>query len=158
MDAKRASFASFTGHFENQILFLTVSQSPILEVLRSHIWAFLTSCTRQTRKLVILDDVWTRKSLDQLFFKTPGTTTLVVSRSKFADPKATHHVELLNEDEATSLFCLSAFDQKSIPSGFNIKLVKQVNASTTTHTLTSTTQILFCFDRLLRSVKVCLWH
>ncbi|CAN6991756.1 unnamed protein product, partial [Brassica oleracea var. botrytis] len=67
------------GHFENQILFLTVSQSPILEVLRSHIWAFLTSCTRQTRKLVILDDVWTRKSLDQLFFKTPGTTTLVVS-------------------------------------------------------------------------------
>ncbi|RID72977.1 hypothetical protein BRARA_B00151 [Brassica rapa] len=114
------------GHFENQILFLTVSQSPILEVLRSHIWSFLTSCTRQTRKLVILDDVWTRRSLDQLFFKTPGTTTLVVSRSKLADPEATYHVELLNEDEATSLFCLSAFDQTSIPSGFNIKLVKQI--------------------------------
>ncbi|KAL0728602.1 hypothetical protein Bca4012_024695 [Brassica carinata] len=114
------------GHFENQILFLTVSQSPILEVLRAHIWAFLTSSTRQTRKLVILDDVWTTRSLDQLFFKRPGTTTLVVSRSKFADPEATYHVELLNEDEATSLFCLSAFDQNSIPSGFNIKLVKQI--------------------------------
>ncbi|CAH8324421.1 unnamed protein product [Eruca vesicaria subsp. sativa] len=119
------------GHFENQILFLTVSQSPNLEELRGLILGFFSaydddSSRGQTRKLLILDDVCTRRSLDQLFFKRPGTTTLVVSRSKLADPKATYHVELLNEDEATSLFCLSAFDQTSIPSGFNIKLVKQI--------------------------------
>ncbi|VVB05431.1 unnamed protein product [Arabis nemorensis] len=89
--------------------------------------AILRESIGQTqKKLVILDDVWTRESLDQLMFKIPGTTTLVVSRSKLADPKRTYNVELLNVDEATSLFCLSAFDHKSVPSGFNKDLVKQV--------------------------------
>nr|BAJ34016.1 unnamed protein product [Eutrema halophilum] len=59
-------------------------------------------------------------------FNNPGTTTLVVSRSKLADPGTTYNVELLNESEATSLFCLSAFNQKSVPSGFSPTLVKQV--------------------------------
>lgn len=75
---------------------------------------------------MILDDVWTRESLDKLMFNIPGTTTLVVSRSKLADPRTTYDVELLNEAEATSLFCLSAFNEKSIPSGFSKWLVKQV--------------------------------
>lgn len=118
-------------------MFLTVSQSPDLEELRSLIWEFLTGCKPcfvatlpesigHTRKLVILDDVWTRESLDQLMFKIPGTTTLVVSRSKLAGPSTTYDVELLDEGEATSLFCLSAFNQKSIPLGFSQSLVKQV--------------------------------
>ncbi|CAH2074138.1 unnamed protein product, partial [Thlaspi arvense] len=125
------------GHFGHRVLFLTVSQSPNLEELRAHIWGFLTgfearfgatpqASIGQLQKLVILDDVWTRESLDQLMFKIPGTTTLVVSRSKLADPGATYDVELLNEIEATSLFCLSAFDQKSVPLGFSKDLVKQV--------------------------------
>ncbi|CAE6086602.1 unnamed protein product [Arabidopsis arenosa] len=126
------------GHFGNKVLFLTVSQSPNLEELRVHIWGFLTSYEAgagatlpesigETRKLVILDDVWTRESLDQLMFDNiPGTTTLVVSRSKLADSRATYDVELLNEHEATSLFCLSAFNQNSVPSGFSKSLVKQV--------------------------------
>ncbi|KAL1201429.1 putative disease resistance protein [Cardamine amara subsp. amara] len=126
------------GHFGNRVLFLTVSQSPNLEELRSLIWGFLTAnevgfgttlpeSIGQTQKLVILDDVWTMEFLDQLMFKNiPGTTTLVVSRSKLADPITTYDVELLNEHEATALFCLSAFDQKSVPSGFCKSLVKQV--------------------------------
>lgn len=131
-------FTVFTGHFGNRVMFLTVSQSPNLEELRSLIWGFLTGyeaglgatlpdSVGQTQKLLILDDVWTRESLDQLMFKNiPGTTTLVVSRSKLADPTTTYDVELLNEHEAMALFCLSAFDQKSIPSGFSRSLVKQV--------------------------------
>ncbi|KFK23626.1 hypothetical protein AALP_AAs65482U000100 [Arabis alpina] len=110
-------------HFGDRVLFLTVSQSPNLEDLEASLCRFLTG---PTKKLVILDDVWTRGSLDQLMFNVPGTTTLVVSRSKFADPKTTYNVEFLNQDEATSLFCLSAFDQKSVPAGFSQDLVKQV--------------------------------
>ncbi|KFK23237.1 hypothetical protein AALP_AAs45051U000100, partial [Arabis alpina] len=123
-------------HFGNRVLFLTVSQSPNIEDMRASLWGFLTgggfgatnhvSIGQTQKKLVILDDVWTRESLDQLMFKVPGTTTLVVSRSKLADSRDTYDVELLKQNEATSLFCLSAFDQKSVPSGFSLDLVKQV--------------------------------
>lgn len=128
---------SFTGHFGRRVLFLTVSQSPNIEELKACIWGFLTGNedgfgatlpepVGQTRRLVILDDVWTREALDKLMFNIPGTTTLVVSRSKLADPRTTYEVELLNENEATSLFCLSAFNEKSVPFGFSKVLVKQV--------------------------------
>ncbi|XP_010437782.1 PREDICTED: probable disease resistance protein At4g33300 [Camelina sativa] len=128
-------------HFENRILFLTVSQSPMLEELRTHIWGFLTGCETinpvtnlnfefeggvRMPKLVILDDVWTREALEHLTRKMPGCTTLVVSRSKLTEPKSTYDVEVLSEDEAISLFCLCAFGQKSVPSGFCSNLVKQV--------------------------------
>ncbi|KAJ4883500.1 Disease resistance protein (NBS-LRR class) family [Raphanus sativus] len=127
------------GHFGRRVLFLTASQSPNIEELKAFVWGFLTGnddsfgaavpeSVGQTRRLVILDDVWTRESLDKLMFNIPGTTTLVVSRSKLADPRTTYDVELLNEAEATSLFCLSAFNEKSIPSGFSKWLVKQVVA------------------------------
>ncbi|XP_006279735.2 putative disease resistance protein At5g47280 [Capsella rubella] len=126
------------GNFGNKVLFLTVSQSPNLEKLRSLILEFLTDneagsgailpvSIGQTRKLVILDDVWTRESLEQLMFENfPGTTTLVVSRSKLAGPRMTYDVELLDEHDAMTLLCLSAFDQKSVPSGLSRSLVKQV--------------------------------
>ncbi|CAH8388897.1 unnamed protein product [Eruca vesicaria subsp. sativa] len=113
------------GLFENRVLFLTVSRSPNLDHLRLLIKEFLDEGV-QGRKLVILDDVWTRDSLDKLMFKIPGSTTLVVSRCKLADPKTTYNVELLKEDEAMSLFCISAFGDKSMPSPFSEKLVKQV--------------------------------
>ncbi|CAH8379354.1 unnamed protein product [Eruca vesicaria subsp. sativa] len=128
------------GHFAKRVKFLTVSQSPNIEELKALIWEFLTSNedgfgailpepVGQTRWLLILDDVWTRESLDKLMmFKIPGITTLVVSRSKLADPRTTYDVELLSENEATSLFCLSAFNEKSIPFGFSRELVKQVVA------------------------------
>ncbi|WZZ23144.1 probable disease resistance protein At5g04720 [Brassica rapa] len=127
------------GHFGRRVLFLTVSQSPNIEELKACIWGFLTGNedgfgatlpepVGQTRRLVILDDVWTREALDKLMFNIPGTTTLVVSRSKLADPRTTYEVELLNENEATSLFCLSAFNEKSVPFGFSKVLVKQVVA------------------------------
>ncbi|KAF8097061.1 hypothetical protein N665_0296s0042 [Sinapis alba] len=127
-------------YFE-EILFLTVSQSPVVEELRTRIWGFLTGCEGvnhvpdwnlqynsgvKTKKLVILDDVWTRKALDSLTSNLPSCTILVVSRSKLADPNATYDVEVLREDEAISLFCLCAFGQKSIPPGFDKDLVKKV--------------------------------
>ncbi|CAN8276134.1 unnamed protein product [Cochlearia groenlandica] len=128
-------------YFENRILFLTVSQSPILEELKAEIWGFLTGCEGpvpnwnlqyegkvKTQKLVILDDVWTREALDYLTYTIPGCTTLVVSRSKLTEPKDTYDVEVLRENEAVSLFCLCAFGQKTVPPGFSQSLVKQVAA------------------------------
>ena len=113
----------------------------MLDELRIHIWGFLTGYEGvnhvpnwnlqydggvKTKKLVILDDVWTREALDHLTSNLPGCTTLVVSRSKLVEPNATYDVEVLREYEAISLICLCAFGQKSVPPGFDKDLVKKV--------------------------------
>lgn len=77
------------------------------------------------RTLVVLDDVWSLAVLEKLIF--PGCKILVVSRFKFPSvTKATYEVELLTENEALSLFCHSAFGEKSMPLGSDENLVKQV--------------------------------
>ncbi|GMJ02640.1 ADR1-like 1 [Hibiscus trionum] len=136
------------SYFNNRILFLTVSQSPDLEQLRANIWGFITGSEDMShttnifvpqgksqfewgcgpRTLVVLDDVWSASVLEQLIFKVPTYKTLVISRCKF--PKRVvnevYEVELLREDESMSLFCHSAFGQKSIPPTGNATLVKQI--------------------------------
>lgn len=127
-------------------MFLTVSQSPNVEQLRSRIWGFLMGndnlgpsyvvpewnlqCPWQTsvRTLVVLDDVWSLQVLERLIFKIPGCKTLVVSRFKFPTVlNSTYEVELLREQEALALFCHSAFGQKSLPPTANENLIKEVN-------------------------------
>ncbi|CAB4265826.1 unnamed protein product [Prunus armeniaca] len=133
------------SYFQERILFLTVSQSPNVEQLKAKIVGFImgnqilspTSVLPQwnlqyewlnvTKTLVVLDDVWSLAELEPLLFKIPGCKILVVSRFKF--PKvidATYDVELLKEDEALSLFCHSAFGQKSVPPAADKNLVKQI--------------------------------
>ncbi|KAL6185765.1 hypothetical protein ACLB2K_041892 [Fragaria x ananassa] len=133
------------SYFGERILFLTVSQSPDVDDLKAKILGFImggqvlspTSVLPQmnfqfewknpTKTLVVLDDVWSLSTLQPLLFNIPGCKTLVVSRVKFPTAvKATYDVELLGEDEAVSLFCHSAFGQKSIPAGADRKLVKQI--------------------------------
>lgn len=76
---------------------------------------------------MVLDDVWSLPVLEGLVSKIPGCKTLVVSRFKFPTVfHATYEVELLREDEALSLFCHSAFGQKSMPPTANENLVNQV--------------------------------
>ncbi|KAG6784541.1 hypothetical protein POTOM_010238 [Populus tomentosa] len=134
-------------HFENRILFLTVSQSPNVENLRAKIWGFITGNDGMggmgydsvpkwdlqfewrivAPMLIVLDDVWSLPVLDQLIFKVAGCKTLVVSRFKF--PKvcnATYNVELLRKEQAISLFCHSAFGKTSIPPAADSNLVKQI--------------------------------
>ncbi|XP_004291936.1 PREDICTED: probable disease resistance protein At4g33300 [Fragaria vesca subsp. vesca] len=133
------------SYFGERILFLTVSQSPDVDDLKAKILGFImggqvlspTSVLPQinfqfewknpTKTLVVLDDVWSLSTLQPLLFNIPGCRTLVVSRIKFPTAvKATYDVELLGENEAVSLFCHSAFGQKSIPPGADRKLVKQI--------------------------------
>ncbi|XP_054798945.1 probable disease resistance protein At4g33300 [Prosopis cineraria] len=128
-----------------RILFLTVSQSPNVELLRAKIWGFIMGnehlnpnhvtpqrkpqfeCRTETRILIVLDDVWSLSVLEQLVWRIPGCKFLVVSRFNFPTFfSASYEVELLSEEDALSLFCHHAFGQKSIPLAANGNLVKQV--------------------------------
>ncbi|KAH9608121.1 hypothetical protein KSS87_021127 [Heliosperma pusillum] len=133
------------SYFRDRILFLTVSQSPNVEELRLKIYRFLTDSeytnastvvppwnTRSqsitvTNALVVLDDVWALMVLEQLIFKVPGCTTIVVSRSKFLTVfSQIYEVELMNKNEAMTLFCQSAFGQNSVPVFADEQLVKEL--------------------------------
>ncbi|KAL9234490.1 hypothetical protein vseg_009360 [Gypsophila vaccaria] len=133
------------SYFRDRILFLTVSQSPNVEELRLKIWRFLTDTEyidannvvpqwnlqfqlkSETKSLVVLDDVWTLSILEQLLFRVPGCTTIVVSRSKFPTIfNQTYEVELLNDKEAMTLFCHSAFGQNFVPISADEQLVKML--------------------------------
>lgn len=136
-------------YFNNRVLFLTVSQSPNVDQLKKRIWDYLMGIegvnpfdrapqwnlqynfgVPMRKTLIVLDDVWALPELEQLVAipsKTPGCKTLVVSRFKF--PKViecSYEVELLREQEAMTLFCHSAFGEKSIPLGADEDLVKQI--------------------------------
>ncbi|KAL2318627.1 hypothetical protein Fmac_032503 [Flemingia macrophylla] len=130
-------------YFRERILFLSVSQSPNVEQLRTRIWGYIMGnerldsdfvvpqwmpqfeCRSETRTLIVLDDVWTLPVLEQLACRIPGCKFLVVSRFKFQNVLS-YEVELLSEEDALSLFCHHAFGQKSIPLSANENLVKQV--------------------------------
>ncbi|XAR64074.1 hypothetical protein NMG60_11024278 [Bertholletia excelsa] len=138
--------AEVRSYFKNRVLFVTVSQSPNVEQLKLKIrgmvtrsnfgssgdiipqWPLKFDAKGLVRTLVILDDVWALSVLEQLISRIPGCKTLVVSRFKFPTSvvNCTYELELLGEDEAMSLFCHSAFGQKSIPLGADKKLIKQV--------------------------------
>ncbi|KAM6544142.1 hypothetical protein CsatB_008589 [Cannabis sativa] len=132
-------------YFNDKILFLTVSQSPNVDNLLRSIWGYLSgnenlgpnyvvpqwnlqcSWRASVRTLVVLDDVWSLPELQRLVSKIPGCTWLVVSRFKFQTIiNHTYEVELLRENNAISLFCHSAFGQKTIPPGANVNLIKQI--------------------------------
>ncbi|PKH89617.1 hypothetical protein CRG98_049938, partial [Punica granatum] len=134
-------------YFDDKMLFLTVSQSPNIDNLKAKMYGFLmgndsmTSYDRMppwipqyggrtldpVQSLIVLDDVWKLKDLEPLVnIKGPGCKILVVSRFRFPTIFQVHYeVECLRDDEAITLFCLSAFEQTSIPPEANENLVKQ---------------------------------
>ncbi|KAK4481493.1 hypothetical protein RD792_012393 [Penstemon davidsonii] len=134
------------SYFNNRVFFLTVSQSPNVEQLRSKIWGMVSGNTivdhgagfpqiklqyeagSSARTLLILDDVWSQSVLDQLMIKIPGCKILVVSRLKFPPSvvSCSYELDLLSENEALSLFCHFAFGQTSIPFDADKQLVKEV--------------------------------
>ncbi|KAI3513168.1 hypothetical protein L1887_20495 [Cichorium endivia] len=102
------------SYFNNDIFFLTVSQSPNMERLKQRIWGFIS----ETKSNL----------LRQLIFKVPGCKTLVVSRIKFPSSvvNSTYDLELLTEEDAISLFCQTVFGNTSIPPGSDEYLIKQI--------------------------------
>jgi len=138
--------------FQNNIIFITVSESPNLKVILETMWEKIVrrkrpefqnveeahrqlqqQLLRQAKPtLVVLDDVWSRANLENLLFDGIGYKTLVTTRDRSIIPKTTstqlYELPLLNDTDALSLFCFWAFGQRSIPSTADEHLVKQVQA------------------------------
>lgn len=119
-----------SGYFNGRVFFLTVSQSPNVEQLKSKIWGMVSGNTilSDGNTLLVLDDVWKQSVVEQLLVKVPGCKILVVSRLKFPPSvvDCSYELDLLSENEAMALFCHFAFAQTSIPLGTDEALVKQV--------------------------------
>ncbi|KAL6847014.1 hypothetical protein ACP4OV_022867 [Aristida adscensionis] len=133
--------------FSDRVFFETISQSANLETIKMKLWEQISSNIvlgeynqipewqlklgprDRGPVLVILDDVWSLTQLEELVFKFPGCKTLVVSRYKFPTlVTRTYEMQLLDEEEALSVFCRAAFDQEVVPCTADKKLVKQVAA------------------------------
>lgn len=139
-----------SGAFGNNIIFITVSQSPSLKGILETMWEKIVrrkkpefqnvedahrqlqqQLLRQAKRtLVVLDDVWSRENLENLLFKGEGYKTLVTTRDCSTVPTTTstrlYELPLLDDANALPLFCFWAFGQKSIPSNADEQLVKQV--------------------------------
>jgi len=140
------------GVFRNNIIFITVSQSPNLKVILETMWEKIVrrkkpefqsvedahrqlqqQLLRQAKPtLVVLDDVWSRANLENLLFEGEGYKTLVTTRDRSTIPTTTsiriYELPVLDDADAMPLFCFWAFGQKSIPSSADEHLVKQVQA------------------------------
>ncbi|TKW29311.1 hypothetical protein SEVIR_3G387300v4 [Setaria viridis] len=135
------------AYYNNMIFFETISQSANLETIKMKLWEQISGNIvlgaynqipewqlklgprERGPVLVILDDVWSLSQLEDLVFKFPGCKTLVVSRFKFPTlVKQTYEMQLLDEEEAFSVFCRAAFDQECVPKTADKRLVKQVSA------------------------------
>ncbi|XP_057825947.2 putative disease resistance protein At5g47280 [Cryptomeria japonica] len=139
-------------YFENKVLFITVSQCPNLKGILETMWEKLFEKKkpefqnvedghRQVQQqllkkekpiLVILDDVWSRSSLDKLLFEGREYKTLITTRDISIIPKnpctKLYQLPLLGQGDALSLFCFWAFGQTSIPGTADANLVKEVQA------------------------------
>eukprot|EP01018_Ginkgo_biloba_P008453 Gb_07066 [translate_table: standard] len=140
------------GFFGNNVVFITVSQSPNLKGILETMWDKIIGkkkpefqnaedahrqlqqqLQRQSKPtLVMLDDIWSRANLAKLLFEREGYKTLVTTRDCSTIPKnqftQLYQLPLLGEADALSLFCFWAFGQTSIPNTEDENLVKQVQA------------------------------
>ncbi|XP_059075630.1 probable disease resistance protein At4g33300 [Cryptomeria japonica] len=140
------------GYFRDNVIFITVSQSPNLMGILETMWEKIAGRKRpefhnlkdahmklqqlilsQSKPtLVILDDVWSRTNLENFLFEGPGYKTLVTTRDNSTIPTSPttqlYQLPLLCPEDALSLFCFWAFGQPSIPSTVNANIVKQVQA------------------------------
>ncbi|KAI5070102.1 hypothetical protein GOP47_0014445 [Adiantum capillus-veneris] len=126
--------------FEDRIHFVTVSQSPDMRSLLCTIWkevvggpvpqfqtvedayrqvnGKLRSIMPSKRRLLVLDDVWSKGHLQNLSFEVEGLKMMITTRHAPAlqtQNSHTYRLDLLNEMDAESLFCKWAFGQYSIP-------------------------------------------
>ncbi|XP_059071826.1 probable disease resistance protein At4g33300 [Cryptomeria japonica] len=139
-------------YFHENVVFITVSQSPNLIGILETMWEKIGGRKKQEFQnledghkqlqqlilrqpkstLVILDDVWSRIHLENLLFEGPGYKTVVTTRDRSNIPTTQttrlYQLPLLCKEDALSLFCFWAFGRTSIPSTIDANLVKEVQA------------------------------
>ncbi|MFS7891077.1 putative powdery mildew resistance protein, RPW8 [Helianthus anomalus] len=80
--------------------------------------------------LLVLDDVWAESEslIEELKFPIPGYTILVTSRFQFSGIGSTYELSLLNDEDARTLLCHSAFpcdgNQIDVPDDLVSKMVE----------------------------------
>lgn len=132
------------GYFRMTV-FVTVSQNPDIKKLLNRMWQRIVGRSNefdsiedvriQLQKrirdkepgsiLVVLDDVWKKDHLEKLSFEGKGCKTLITARNKSIVDKP-YELPCLRKPDDVSLFCLSAFDQDSIPKTEDEELVNEV--------------------------------
>ncbi|XP_057843948.2 probable disease resistance protein At4g33300 [Cryptomeria japonica] len=138
-------------YFDNNVIFITVSQSPNLKGILETMWEKIAKrrlefqdvkdahinlqqlLSKQSKPtLIILDDVWSSENLEELLFEGLAYKTLITSRDKSTIPRTPssqlYQLPLLGTEDALSLLCFWAFGQTSIPSDVDINLIKEVQA------------------------------
>eukprot|EP00253_Pinus_taeda_P001389 PITA_01389 len=139
--------------FQNNIVFITVSQFPNVKGLLDTMWDKIIGPHRpdfqsiedahnQLQKnlilkvhhptLVVLDDVWSGPNVDQLLFEAKGYKTVITTRQNSTIPKRSdarlYSMPMLEDGNALSLFCFWAFNQTSVPATEKEDLIKQIVA------------------------------
>lgn len=139
--------------FHNNIIFITVAQSPNVKGLLEAMWDKIIGGRRpvfqsiedgrnQLQKklsakgyqptLVVLDDVWSKSNIEPLLFEAEGYKTIITTRQDYTIPisDSTHvyNIPMLQQADALSLFCFWAFGRASIPRTEDEDLVKMVEA------------------------------
>ncbi|XP_030975194.1 probable disease resistance protein At5g66900 [Quercus lobata] len=122
------------GMFTNNILFVNVSKTPDMKVIVQNLFSYkgiqpkyqiqsdedaiyllpqMLKHIGPNPILLILDDVWLGSEflLEKLKFNIPNYKILVTSRTAFPRFKHTYNLKQLNEVDAMTLFCRSAFLQ-----------------------------------------------
>ena len=85
------------------------------------------------RTLLVLDDVWSESEsiIQDLKFSIPGYKILVTSRFLFPRFGSTYELTLLNDEDARTLLCYSAFPYDGIPTNVPDDLVTKVKVQMT---------------------------
>ncbi|XP_075653174.1 putative disease resistance protein At5g66900 isoform X1 [Castanea sativa] len=122
------------GMFTNNILFVNVSKTPNVKVIVQNLFSYkgirpkyqiqsdddaiyqlpqMLNHIGPNPILLILDDVWLGSEflLEKLKFNIPNFKILVTSRTAFPRFKHTYNLKQLNDVDAMTLFCYSAFLQ-----------------------------------------------
>ncbi|KAL4581813.1 hypothetical protein LXL04_006343 [Taraxacum kok-saghyz] len=135
--------------FGDNILYVTVSKTTSLKTIIQKLFSHfhVNACELQTdedaknqlenmfRKmkskniLLVLDDVWSESEsiIQDLKFTIPGYKILVTSRFLFSRFGSTFDLSLLNDEDAKTLFCYSAFhntNHVNVPDDLVNKIVK----------------------------------
>ncbi|KAD6795901.1 hypothetical protein E3N88_06797 [Mikania micrantha] len=150
-ETKMFIFYLENGIFGDKIFYVTVSRTTSLKTIVQKLFAHhlhadncefrtdedaknqLENMMRQLgshKILLVLDDVWSESEslIQDLHSQILGYTILVTSRFMFSRIGSTYELSLLNDEDARTLFCHSAFpndgNQISVPDDLVSKMVK----------------------------------
>ncbi|GKD15011.1 probable disease resistance protein [Tanacetum coccineum] len=98
------------------------------EEARNQLERLMWQMGSDNKLLLVLDDVWCESEsiVHDLKFRIPGYKILVTSRFLFPRFNSTYELSLLNEEDARTLLCYSAFPREGIHNNVPDELVNKI--------------------------------